>query len=266
MTREDRLICPVPGCGKRVARLEVHFRQSHPDLNPDDYSITLGLLPAGPDPALSAAAEDDPPTELDPDPEPEDPPQPSAASAAPAVDFQAALAPMADMIRQLGAANAQLQAQLLQQQKEMAEFRQSVIAGLNSVPAIVDKSLTQRLDQVAAEYQQSLGMTPPEAQPNANPMAAAAGDPKMSLLTHLLPALVEKLFKPEPTRPAESEFGKLLELLRGADAIAEMRQAPYRNGFDDALKLLTTANRMGVSTEKIQSMSELKGAGGPPAA
>jgi hypothetical protein len=267
MTREDRIKCPA--CGKIVARLEVHFRQSHPDLDPDTYGLVLGIpeTPAEPvgSPEFSRSADlpaDASESETEPDLVP------------PAFDMQAIMSPIVEAMKRQQQVINELQGQLLQQQKDAAEFQQSVVGHLNGLPNLVDRSLTQRLDQLAGQYQSQqegmpdMGPDMPGAaapSPRPNPSAAMASDPKAQMLMQLLPVIAQKLLAPEPAQGG-TDFDKMVKLLEGVDKIAEMRQAPYRNGFDDALKLLTTANRMGVPTEKIQSMSELKGSGTPPAA
>ena len=310
MTREQVVVCPVPTCRKHVKRLEVHFRQSHPDLDPAQYGIGL-VIPEAPGqdgvapgsnlaatsasvpvaamgasgPALSGESQD---TEGLGDmgdgdqgdegtdetagsagdaPNPGDPPA-SAPEPGPEPDpLQSTMVMLADIIKQQGAAMAQLQGQLQQQQKDFAEFQQSVVANFNSLPNIVEHSLTARLDQLSAQYQQQQASGVAGADPTGAGPAQIAQDPKGALVANLLPILLQKFLG---GGEQQNGMGQLVGQLQGLgqlmNTIGEMQRTPWMQGAKFVTDVFATGARIGLSPDQTAaSMTRTLGdMGGTP--
>lgn len=245
MTREDRIKCPA--CSKVVARLEVHFRQSHPDLDPDAYGLVLGIpeTPAEPAGSPELAQSADLPAEAS---------EPETETVPPAFDMQAIMSPIVEAMGRQQQVINDLQAQLLQQQKDAADFQQSVVGHLNGLPQLVDRSLTSRLDQLTAEYQQQQPAPDAGQTPASNPAAAMANDPKMGLLTSVIGPLLQRLMAPAPPENNLGGINGLVATIKGvteaANAIASMQRGPWMEGAKFASDIYYNASRSGLGIDK----------------
>jgi hypothetical protein len=298
MTREQIIICPVPTCRKRVKRLEVHFRNSHPDIDPGQFGVVLGISnaprPAGVTPdsgaavgmatndtdqsgigqgpkdlgeledeGLGAEGLDGPADSMVDDPETRLPPtstrKPEAATEPPpAIDLVTILAPITDVIKQqqdvIGqqqAAMAEMRGQLLQQQSDIAEFKKSVVEGFNSLPTVVDRSLTSRLDQLSAKYKQQQASGLSGADPTGAVSGQMAQDPKASLMENLLPILLQKFMG---GGEQQNGMGQIIGQLQGLgqlmNTIGEMQRTPWMQGAKFVTDVFATGARIGLTPDQ----------------
>ena len=298
MTREQVIICPVPTCQKRIKRLEVHFRNSHPDIDPGQFGVVLGISngprPAGVTPDSGAAVGmvtnatdqsgegqgtkdlgdledddsgdegldgqvgslvDDPDTRLPPastqKPEP-------ATEPPPVMDLVTILSPITDVIKhqqdvigQQQAAMAEMRGQLLQQQSDIAEFKKSVVEGFNSLPTVVDRSLTSRLDQLSAKYKQQQASGLSGADPTGAVSGQMAQDPKASLMENLLPILLQKFMG---GGEQQNGMGQIIGQLQGLgqlmNTIGEMQRTPWMQGAKFVTDVFATGARIGLTPDQ----------------
>jgi hypothetical protein len=262
MTRQNRINCPA--CGKIIARLGEHWRQSHPDIDPGEYGVTLGIQDQPPtsgfDPSEATAVAPEAPAEPVGPAGVADLP-PADLPAAP-VDYASVLGTFTDVIRELRANNQALQAHVLKLEQDQAEFQQSVAGHLNRLPDYVDRALTGRLDQMAAEYQgQAQGAALPDGEPGqplaANPAAAMAANAKMALLAQLpqlLPVIIQKLLTPTPppVQDAFTSFFKQMEAYESAMAMMQQRQeAVARPMIRNTLDTLSFALKAGAGQADV---------------
>jgi hypothetical protein len=133
MTRENRQICPVPGCGKRVQRLGAHFINSHPGMNANDFGAGLApLKPPGAQQVVPAAA---------PEPQQVDP------------GIAQSINKLLEHIEGQAAVIQAQQERIEALAKEQSTFQESVLKNFNDMPKMVDRSVTGHFDQILAEAQ-----------------------------------------------------------------------------------------------------------------
>ena len=306
MTGEQVIICPVPACQKSVKRLEVHFRNSHPDLDPDQFGVVLGIAntprPAGvtpenaigaispvtpaaamgtDDPALSSESQgnEDPEDFGDQDSGDEglDGQMGSMAGASPAVmppaseqklepetypppafDLASILSPITDVIRQQQevirqqqAAMTEMRGQLQQQASDFVEFKKSVVEGFNSLPTVVDHSLTSRLDQLRTRYQQQQAPGPSGADPTAAASGQMTQDPKTALIANLLPILLQKFMGGSEQQNGMGQIiGQLQGLGQLMNTIGEMQRTPWMQGAKFVTDVFATGARIGLTPDQ----------------
>lgn len=242
MTREDRITCPA--CGKRIARLETHFRQSHPDLDPADFGIDAAKLPPGPEIPASAAEAVPPEDELDPDED--DLPEPPDRT--PQINVDQVLQPFFQLINEQRQLINELRGEVQRQGQDLQGFQRQVVEELNKVPATAQMAVTSTLDQLMSEAQGKAAQEQGQAvgAPAGGPAAAMAADPKMAMLTQLLPILAQKLLAPE--KPATNS---LLDQIQQYQALSAIFTAPMMQGVELATKFMAAGSRAGLRPEDI---------------
>ena len=242
MNREEKLPCPV--CGKARSRMASHFASSHPELNPDDFGSI------GPEVREKAAREPDRPDLTAP-------PGPAEGEAGTGgVAEPSGLSLVMDRLlehldRQEETIRAQ-QARIDALSQDLQGFQSSVLQNLNQMPTLVNRAVTAHFDQIVAEAQarsgdlnlQGPGMETP------TPGPADKQQPGRAMVEQILPLLLQSLLQPQPPQPA-GDMEKMVKMFEGIDRLAELRQAPYRHGQEDTLRLLTTADKMGIPLGRV---------------
>ena len=241
MNREEKMPCPI--CGKEKSRMSLHFASSHPDVNPDDYGIIgpevkegVPREPAGPDPGAPPAV-----TEA----------EPMAGEPAEASGLTLVIDRLLQHLDQQAETVRAQQSRIDALSQDLQGFQASVLQNLNQMPTLVNRAVTAHFDQIVAEAQSRSGdrglQGPAMETPAPGPSETQGGK---GVLEQFMPLLLQMLLQPQQTQPT-GELDRMVKMFEGIDRLAELRQAPYRHGQEDTLKLLTTADRMGIPVSRV---------------
>ncbi len=240
MNREEKMPCPI--CGKEKSRMSLHFASSHPDVNPDDYGIIGPEIRATPkpetvEPDLSASSK---------------PAEAEAMAGQPAEPSGLNLVIdrlLEHLDRQAETIRAQ-QARMDALSQDLQGFQASVVQNLNQMPTLVNRAVTAHFDQIVAEAQSRSGDHNLQSPGMEAPAPGPAETRGRGVLEQFMPLLLQTLLQPQQTQPT-GELDRMVKMFEGIDRLAELRQAPYRHGQEDTLKLLTTADRMGIPVSRV---------------
>jgi hypothetical protein len=238
MTRENRQICPVPGCGKNVARFggeNGHFAISHPDLDPNDFG--LGLLPLAAPGAQQVVA----PAAREPQ--------------------QAGVDPGLAQAIQSMLSHVESQAQIIKEQqerlealaKEQSAFQESVLKNFNDMPKMVDRSVTGHFDQLLAEAQarqaqggngqQETAVVTADGAPMTQQPQPGKRPDLLALFTQLAPLFLGQ------NKPADNIIGQLAMMKQIADVFNPL--PGIMAGMQMMSTMITTSSRAGLSVDEM---------------
>lgn len=243
MTHEEKSICPV--CGKKKSRMAAHFAISHPELNPDDYGILTKIAAQSSGPVAAGAGDLLPPPG-DPPELPNDPPAERGVSQA----INTLLSHIEEQAATIKALNERTETIT----RELSAFQQNVGETFKTIPQVVNHSVTAHFDQLvaAAQARQAVASGDGEGQTNVEiqpPPPQPSNRPDLLAVMMQLAPFLQKVFAPEGS--GGTDFDKIVKTFEGIDRLAELRQAPYRHGQEDTLRLLTTADKMGIPLQRV---------------
>ncbi len=242
MNREEKLPCPV--CGKARSRMASHFASSHPELNPDDFGII------GPE-VRERAAREPAGADAPANPAPADTEAP-AGEPAEASGLTLVIDRLLEHLDQQAETIQAQQARIEALSQDLQGFQTTVVQNLNQMPTLINRAVTAHFDQVLAEAQAAAGDNPRQdpALPGATPGPAEKQRGGRAILEQLLPLLLQSVLQPQQPQPG-GDLDRMVKMFEGIDRLAELRQAPYRHGQEDTLRLLTTADKMGIPLGRV---------------